>query len=63
MPPLCTRHRGDLPGLNTPFMHLFPSVTIELIKLYYYTSKNTIYIQVLIFKIKDAAKINKINDQ
>ena len=25
--PLCARHRGDLPGLNTPYMHLFPSET------------------------------------
>ena len=22
--PLYTRHRGDLPGLNTPYMHLVP---------------------------------------
>ena len=33
--PLCTRHRGDFPGLNALFMHLFPSVTIELVKLHY----------------------------
>ena len=43
-------------------MHLFSSVTIELIKLYYLASKSTIYVQSLIFKIKDAAKISKIGD-
>ena len=33
--PLCTRQRGDFPCLNTPFVHLFLSVTIELVKLHY----------------------------
>ena len=41
-------------------MHLFPSLTIELIKLYYHASKNTIYVQTLVFKIKNAAKIIKL---
>ena len=61
--PLCTRHRGDFPCLNTPFVHLFPSVTIELVTLHYWASKSPIHIQVLVSKIKDAAKICKINDQ
>ena len=43
-------------------MHLFPSVTTELIKLCYKASKSTIYEQILVFKIKDAAKINKIGE-
>ena len=43
-------------------MHLFPSVTIDLIKLHYQASKSPIYIQVLVFKIKDAAKISKCDE-
>ena len=59
--PLCTRHRGDFSCLNTPFMHVFPSVTIELVKLHY-SLKPHLYTSFSV-KIKDAAKISKTDDQ
>ena len=61
--------RGNLPCLNTPFMHLFPSMTIDYdieyeydSVLYYKAFENTIYVQIAVFKIKDAAKISKIGN-
>ena len=55
--PLCTRHRHDLPGLHTPYMHLFPCET------HWYCRINNITLQILVFKTNNATKMTRIDNQ